>query len=79
MSKEEQNKPLQQPLVIGSLLTLKRSTGCGICGGNMVYIRGKYPKDKKRKICPTCAYERLEQINEISSREYGKCYQSNDR
>ena len=65
--------------VSGSLLTLKRSTGCGICGGKMVYIRGKYPKDKKRKICPTCAYERLEQINEISSRDYGKCYQSNDR
>lgn len=79
MSNKEQNQPLQQPLVSGSLLTLKRSTGCGICGSKMVYIRGKYPKDKKRKICPTCAYERLEQINEISSRDYGKCYQSNDR
>jgi transposase-like protein len=76
---EPQKPQLNIGAVSGSLLTLKRSTGCGICGSKMVYIRGKYPKDKKRKICPTCAYERLEQINEISSRDYGKCYQSNDR
>lgn len=49
---------------------------CGVCGGKMVYIRGKYPKTPKRKICPTCTYERLEQINEISSEHYGKAYKA---
>ena len=50
--------------------------GCGICGGKMVFIRGKYPKDKKRKICPTCTYERLEQIHEISDENHRKAYTS---
>lgn len=44
---------------------------CGCCGSKMVYIRGKYPKEDNRLICPCCAYERLEQINEISSKNYG--------
>lgn len=51
---------------------------CGCCGGKKVYIRGKYPKQDKRLICPTCAYERLEQINEISSSNYGQAYKNTD-
>jgi hypothetical protein len=50
--------------------------GCNICGGKLVQIRSKYPHGKKRKVCPTCTYERLEQINEISSSDYGKSYQA---
>lgn len=45
--------------------------GCGICGGSLVEIRGKYPGDEKRKVCATCNTERLDQINEISSKTYG--------
>lgn len=44
---------------------------CSVCGGGMVLIRGKYPDTEKRHTCPTCTYERLEQIMEISSKEYG--------
>lgn len=50
----------------------KRKYGCGICGGKQVIIRGKYPNTPKRRVCPTCTYERLEQISEISSPDYGK-------
>lgn len=56
------------------LQTNIKRKGCDICGSKMVYIRGKYPQSKKRKICPTCAYERLEQINEISSESYMRAY-----
>lgn len=49
---------------------------CGICGGEMVYIRGRYPNTDKRKVCPTCTTERLEQISDLCSPEYGKAYQN---
>lgn len=49
--------------------------GCGICGGKLSLIRGKYPGHDKREVCPTCTTERLEQINEISSKDYGVAYQ----
>lgn len=51
--------------------------GCGICGGTLVSIRGKYPQGEKRLVCPTCNTERLDQINEISSKSYGVAYQTN--
>lgn len=44
----------------------KVEKGCNVCGSKMVEIRGKYPKDPPRKICPTCAYERLERIHDIT-------------
>ena len=47
---------------------------CPICGGKLVKIRGKYPGDKRREVCPTCLQERMDQINEISSRDYGVAY-----
>lgn len=50
--------------------------GCHQCGGKLVFIRGRYPKEKKRKVCPTCAYERLEQINDISSKNYNQTSQA---
>ena len=39
------------------------SAGCEVCGGKLVYIRGRYPRDKKRKVCPTCATEIIESLN----------------
>lgn len=35
---------------------------CNVCGGQLWLIRGKHPKDDKRKVCPTCAIEILESI-----------------
>jgi len=49
--------------------------GCGICGGKMVQIRGQYPKDGERRVCPTCCYERLEQIRQIADKNYGVAMQ----
>lgn len=54
------------------------SESCGCCGSKMVYIRGKFPKEDNRLICPCCAYERLEQINDISNKDYGKSYQTGE-
>jgi hypothetical protein len=49
---------------------------CGICGGAMVEIRGRYPKQENRKVCPTCLAERMDQIREVSSPDYGRCYEA---
>jgi len=35
---------------------------CNVCGGDLYRIRGRYPKDEKRDVCPTCAVEVLESI-----------------
>lgn len=55
-------------------IPLEKKGMCGVCGSSLVEIRGKYPNWDKRKVCPTCATERLEQINEISSPNYGQAY-----
>jgi len=52
----------------------KKISGCNICGSKLVKIRGRFPRDFKRSICPCCACEKLEQINEISSLHYGQAY-----
>lgn len=44
---------------------------CGICGGMMVEIRGQYPKEARRIVCPTCLAECMDRIHEESGREYG--------
>ena len=31
--------------------------GCGVCGGHLASIRGRYPGDEKRTVCPTCLQE----------------------
>jgi hypothetical protein len=52
----------------------KKIEPCGICGAEQVLIRGKHPHEDKRTVCPTCCQERLDQISNISDRDYGKCY-----
>ena len=39
---------------------------CNICGGKLAIIRGRYPKDPNREICPTCTMEKLESIESQS-------------
>ena len=46
------------------------STGCTCCGSKMIMIRGKYPKQPKRKVCPTCAVEKLENYEYQNSPNY---------
>lgn len=49
---------------------------CNCCGGKQVFIRGRYPHQDNRLVCPTCCQVRLEQIEQISSSGYGKAYQN---
>ena len=69
-AKTTQPKEEDKPVII------EDNDRCGICGGEMVYIRGRYPNTDKRKVCPTCTTERLEQISDLCSPEYGKAYQN---
>lgn len=50
---------------------LLQGAQCAICGGTMVLIRGRYPKEAQREVCPTCLAERVDQIRELSSMGYG--------
>ncbi len=52
---------------------------CNTCAGEAVVIRGKYPGFEKRVICPTCAYERLESIHEMSSDTYEVAYSDKEK
>lgn len=70
--------------IAAALLAVRKETleegaqigGCNVCGGKMVYIRGRYPGTDNRLVCPTCAVERLEQIRKISSPDYGQASQA---
>ena len=64
--------------LVGRVKASERVEACSICGSALVWIRGRYPKQDKRKVCPTCCQERLEYIYQISSNEYGKAYCNKD-
>jgi hypothetical protein len=49
----------------------KEYKDCPVCGGKMVFIRGRYPRSDKREVCPTCLQERMDNIKDISSHGYG--------
>lgn len=51
-------------------------TGCPVCGGKLVEIRGRYPKDSKREVCPTCLADAIDDIHEMSSKNYRTTCQS---
>lgn len=40
---------------------------CWKCGCRMVFIRGRYPGDDDREVCPTCQADRLEIITETAN------------
>ena len=40
---------------------------CGTCGSKLAEIRGKYPKEPKRKVCPTCLMEKIEYALECNT------------
>ena len=35
---------------------------CDVCSGSLYFVRGRYPKDSSRIICPDCTIETLEDI-----------------
>jgi len=43
---------------------LLRKGYCNVCGQELTEIRGKYPKQPRRKVCACCATEKLEWIEE---------------
>lgn len=49
---------------------------CGVCGGKMVFVRGRYPGTDNRKVCPTCLADRMDMIRELTSAEYGQTYEA---
>ena len=53
----------------------KTNTACQTCGAKTTMIRGKYPHEDKREVCPTCLAERMDQIKDISDKDYGKAWQ----
>jgi hypothetical protein len=50
--------------------------GCGVCGGKMVFVRGRYPGTDNRKVCPTCLADRMDMIQELTSAEYGQAHEA---
>lgn len=47
---------------------------CSFCGGKLTEIRGRFPDNPKRKVCPTCLQETIESIRDRISPDYGKAY-----
>jgi hypothetical protein len=43
----------------------ERSDFCKYCSGQLVRIRGRYPKEPKREVCPTCLAEKMDDIKAI--------------
>ena len=54
---------------------LLRKEYCKICGQELTEIRGRYPKEPRRKVCACCATEKLEWIEEQNNVE-AKCSNS---
>lgn len=44
---------------------------CRCCGMETVDIRGRHPGDPKRKVCPQCLAEKIDQVREILEPTYG--------
>ena len=59
----EDKKVKQKPTVRSEV------EGCSVCAGRLVMIRGRYPGDAKRKVCPTCLKEKLEYIDTILTQD----------
>lgn len=49
----------------------KELKDCPVCGSQIATIRGKYPSEPKRQVCPTCLKERMDIIHDMSDPAYG--------
>ncbi len=52
---------------------------CDICGGVLVMVRGRYLRDDKRQVCPTCMREKLDIIKEVADDDYRRAYADGKR
>ena len=59
------------PLKFVEWLDESEEETCKFCGSAKVSIRGKYPNEPDRVICPTCAQERLELVLEAPEKLKG--------
>ena len=48
---------------------------CDVCGGKMVYIRGRHPGMDNRLVCPICMAETLDDIKARLRTNYGQAEQ----
>lgn len=46
--------------IIHIVRLMLRKEYCNVCGQELTEIRGKYPKEPRRKVCACCATEKLE-------------------
>ena len=46
--------------IIHIVRLMLRKEYCNVCGQEMTEIRGRYPKEPRRKVCACCATEKLE-------------------
>ena len=60
--------------IIHIVRLMLRKEYCNVCGQELTEIRGKYPKQPRRKVCACCATEQLETIEENKNI---KAYNSN--
>ena len=60
--------------IIHIVRLMLRKEYCNVCGQELTEIRGRYPKEPRRKVCACCATERLETIEENKNI---KAYNSN--
>ena len=69
----EQHNPRKQAIVAGGVRAMgeKELKGCPVCGSQIATIRGKYPSEPKRQVCPTCLKERMDVIHDMSDPVYG--------
>ena len=46
--------------IIHIVRLMLRKEYCNVCGQELTEIRGRYPKEPRRKVCACCAIEKLE-------------------
>lgn len=78
VARTEKGLPLETSIIEKRLPEPRKLEGCPVCGSKLVMIRGKVPKTPDREICPTCAQEKLEDLIQRQSPDYGRAYTEMD-
>ncbi len=62
---------LNEQLRLHDVRLMLRKEYCNVCGQELTEIRGRYPKEPRRKVCACCAIEKLEWQDE--QKNIGTC------
>jgi len=54
------DKTVNKLLNLFNVRLMLRKEYCNACGQELTEIRGRYPKEPRRKVCACCATEKLE-------------------